>query len=119
VQCEKLIHRFIDDSSPCIALLTPLRFFTKRKCDLRKVEKATVQVLTFHFELNFSILTSSKCDLDEFDKAKIHVLKYHFELIFSLLTSPKCDLRKFEKAVFQALRNLSLDLSLLTFNFEL
>jgi len=40
-----------------------LRLFSRWKCDLRKFQKATFQVLTFHFELNFSLLKSSKCDL--------------------------------------------------------
>jgi len=51
-----------------------LRLLTRRKCDLRKVEKATFQVLAFHFELNFYLSTSSKCDIDDVDEANILLL---------------------------------------------
>ena len=49
---------------------------TSPKCELRKVQKAFLQGLALHFELN---LTSSKCDLDEFDKAMLQVFAWHFE----------------------------------------
>ena len=49
----------------------------------------------------------------------IIVLESQFELIFCLLSSPNCDLCKVEKAVFQGLRNLIFDLSLLILNFDL
>jgi len=66
------------------------------------------QVLAFHFELNFYLLTSSKSDLDEVDKAMIIVLASHFELIFGLLIRPKCNLRKVKKSGVS--RDLKFDL---------
>jgi len=86
-----------------------LRLLTRRKCDLRKNEKATFHVIAFHFELN--------CNLEEADTAEISVLSSHIELIFCLLTRPKCDFRKVEKAIFQGLRNLTFSLPL-TLNFD-
>jgi len=32
-----------------------LLILTRRKCDLRKVEKATIQLLAFHFEINWPV----------------------------------------------------------------
>ena len=61
------------------------------------------QLLAFHFELNFYLLTSSKRDLDKVDKAMITVPASHFELIFCLLTRPKCNLPKIKKAVIQGI----------------
>ena len=80
---------------------------------------AMFQVLAFHFELYFYLLTSSKCDLDEVNKAMIQFLASYFELIFNLLIGPKCDLRNVEKAIYQGRWILNFDISLLTLTFDI
>ena len=65
---------------------------------MEEVEKAMYQLVEWHFQIIFSLLTCSKCDLGEVDKLPIH-----FDLIFCLINSPKCDLDEILKAMFEEL----------------
>jgi len=46
------------------------------KYDLGKSQKAIFEVVEWHFELIFRILTFSKCDLDEVDKRILKISQF-------------------------------------------
>jgi len=68
-----------------------------------------IQVVVYHWELIFSLLTSPKFVLVEVEKAMFESVACYFQLLFGLLTIPECDLGEFGKAMFQVLeRHLKL-----------
>jgi len=62
---------------------------------LDEVEKAMIQFVEGHFEVNVCFLTNRKCEIFQVDKATIQVVECHFKVIFSLSTSSKFDFGEF------------------------
>jgi len=89
------------------------------KTQFYEVEKAMIQVVKCHLEVNFLFLTNRNCDFFHVDKATIQVenvtlnslvevgkamfqvLAWHTQLILDLWISPKCGLDEAEKAMIQ------------------
>jgi len=60
--------------------------WTRRKCYLREIIKATFLVVARHFELIFCLSTSQKCDFGEVEKAMFQIVEWHFDVFFYFLT---------------------------------
>ena len=84
-----------------MSLLSHFLLLDQPKMRLFQVDKATIQVVEWHFKVIFCDLTSPKFDFCEVEKAMFLEVVRHWEQISFFLTNPKCDVGEVEKAKFQ------------------